>query len=288
MASPPVRESRIGPVSATALGLTVVAVVGWVDAVTGRDLSVAVFYLPGVFVATWFGGTPGGLVVAACATVAWLLAELFGGSIDFGPLVPLWNALGMLSLFAAGVAGVAKLKGALQRERALSRADPTTGVANARAFAEAAGREIERARRSGRPFSLVFADCDDFKAVNDTYGHTAGDTVLRSVAQRIRDAVREVDLVARMGGDEFAVLMPETDEAGARAAVEPIRAALRERPVSGGAPVTLSLGLATFAGGWPSVEEALRVADQLMYLAKGAGKDTFRSEIFRTGRPWAA
>ena len=277
-----VQGIKIGPVSATALGLAVVAVVGWVDYITGRDLSVAVFYLPGVFIAAWFGGTLGGLAVAGCAAVVWLLAELSGGSVDLGPLVPLWNALGLLGLFVAGVAGVARLKGALRREQALSREDPTTGVANARAFMEEAEREVERSRRSGRPFSLVFADCDDFKAVNDTHGHTAGNAVLRSVAQRIRAAVREVDLVARMGGDEFAVLMPETGEEGARAAVERIRAALTERTVAGGVSITLSLGLATFAGGWPSVEEALRAADRLMYIAKSAGKDAFRTETFRS------
>ena len=277
-----VQGKGLGPVTATAVGLAVVAAVGWVDFVTGRDLSVAVFYLPGVFIAAWFGGTLGGLVVAGCAVVVWLFADLSGGSVDLGPLVRLWNALGLLGLFIAGVAGVARLKSALRREQTLSREDPTTGVANARAFVEEAEREIERSRRSGRPFSLVFADCDDFKAVNDTHGHAAGSAVLRSIAQRIRAAVREVDLVARMGGDEFAVLMPETGEEGARAAVERIRAALTERTVDGGVSVTLSLGLATFAGGWPSVEEALRAADRLMYIAKSAGKDTLRTEIFRT------
>ncbi len=281
-----VRGIRIGPVAATALGVALVAAVGWVDFITGRDVAVTVFYLPGVFVAAWFGGTVSGLVVAGLATTVWLLADRFGGSIDFGPLVPEWNALGLLVLLVVGVAGVAKLKGALRRERALSREDPTTGVANARAFVEAAGREIERSRRSGRPFSLVFADCDDFKVVNDTHGHMAGDAVLRAVAQRIRAAVREVDILARLGGDEFVVLMPETGEEGARAAVERIRAALRG-PDAGRVPVTLSIGLATFSGDWPSLEEALRDADRLMYAAKSAGKDTVRTEAFRTVRALA-
>lgn len=148
------------------------------------------------------------------------------------------------------------------------------------AFVETAAREIDRARRSGRPFSLIFADCDDFKAVNDPYGHTSGNEVLAAIARCIREAVRDVDLVARLGGDEFAVLLPETDGAAAGIVVERVRAALRQ-PLAGGhgISVTLSIGVATFAGNWPGVEEALREADTLMYAAKGSGKDTICARL---------
>ncbi len=270
---------RVRPPFAVALGLALVAAVGWADFATGRDLSVAVFYLPGVVLAAWYGRRWAGVLVAVAAAGAWLTAFTYAPEVELGRFVPYWNALGILGFFLVTVATLEKLRDALHREQARSREDPTTGVANARAFVEAARREIDRSRRSGRPFSLVFADCDDFKAVNDAHGHTAGDAVLREVALRIRGAVREIDLVARVGGDEFAVLLPETDGEGARAAVERVRAALRSPHAARDVRVTLSLGVSTFAGGWPTVEQALRDADRLMYEAKRAGKDTFRSEV---------
>ena len=273
------REIRVRPAVAAALGLALVAVVGWVDLATGRDLSVAVFYLPAVFVAAWFGGNLVGLLIAGTATVVWLFAYFFGRPVDLGPFVPLWNALGLFLFLLVSVVGIAKLKGALRREQALSRQDPITGVANGRALMETAAREIERSQRSGRPFSLAFADCDNFKAVNDVYGHAVGDEALREVAQRIAGAVREIDVVARIGGDEFAVLLPETDGEGARAAVGRIRAALVRPLGEKGIGLTLSVGVVTFAGQLPSVEEMLRQADRLMYAAKSAGKNTSLAEI---------
>jgi diguanylate cyclase (GGDEF)-like protein len=250
-----------------------------VDFATGRDLSVAVFYLPGIVIASWYGRHWAGVVVALVAAGLWLTAFLYAPAVEQGRLVPYWNAFGILGFFLVTVATLSKLQEALRREQTLSREDPTAGVANARAFVEAAGREIDRARRSRRPFSLVFADCDDFKAINDVYGHTAGDDVLREVARRITGTVRGIDLVARLGGDEFAVLLPETDGDGARAAVERMRAAL-VRPLGGhGITLTLSVGLVTYAGSLPSVEEMLRHADRLMYAAKSAGKNTSRAEI---------
>ena len=276
-------QTRSGALLAVIGSFALVGVLGWIDYLTGRDLKLAVFYLPSIFVAVWYGGLWAGIAVAGVAGVVSLLADLFARPVVYGPMLPYWNALGIVSFFLVTVALVSLLRDALSREGALSREDPTTGLANNRAFIEAIGHEIDRSRRSGRPFSLVYADCDDFKSVNELLGHAAGDAVLRDVAQRLKSAVRDIDLAARVGGDEFAVLLPESDAAGARAAVERVRGALAQASGPGRVAVTLSLGVATFSGRWPSVEQAIREADRLMFAAKGAGKNTFRAEVVDRG-----
>ncbi|HLM56720.1 MAG TPA: GGDEF domain-containing protein, partial [Pyrinomonadaceae bacterium] len=148
--------------------------------------------------------------------------------------------------------------------------------ANKRHFVELAEAELGRARRHGHPFSVAYMDVDDFKLVNDHLGHSAGDRLLKSVAETIRRDVRSIDVVARLGGDEFAVLMPETDGRAARAAVERLRDRLAFAARQQGWPVTFSIGVATWDEPPPSVDEVLRRADELMYAAKRGGKNSVR------------
>jgi diguanylate cyclase (GGDEF)-like protein len=196
------------------------------------------------------------------------------------PLVPYWNALVRLGFYLVTVVILAKLKAAHELERSLSREDPTTGIANPRAFFEWGSREIERVRRFRHPVTVIYIDCDDFKLVNDREGHATGDEVLREVGQALHAAVRDVDFVARLGGDEFAVLLPETDANGAQAAVRRIQDLLSGKMARRGWPVTFSIGAAIFASGSDSIETALREADTLMYAAKTAGKNAARFAVF--------
>ncbi|CAG0927995.1 partial putative diguanylate cyclase DgcC, partial [Planctomycetaceae bacterium] len=153
--------------------------------------------------------------------------------------------------------------------------DPLTGAANRLAFDEAASRETERARRFGTPLSLVLLDLDRFKVVNDTWGHGIGDAVLLEVADRIRAELREIDVLARVGGEELAVLLPMTPSAAAADTARRLAAALRARPVTRGGiavPVTASFGVAQVdpAAGFESARER---ADQALYDAKRLGRD---------------
>jgi diguanylate cyclase (GGDEF)-like protein len=172
---------------------------------------------------------------------------------------------------------------ALEHERNLSRSDPVTGVANTRAFYEWSATEVERARRYHRPITFVYVDCDDFKVVNDQHGHAAGDEVLREVANALQDVVRDLDLVARIGGDEFAVVLSETDRTGALVAVGRLREGLQGAMARRGWPVTFSMGVASFLAGVTSVEDALRKADDLMYFAKRRGKSAVEFATFGDG-----
>ena len=153
--------------------------------------------------------------------------------------------------------------------------DELTGLVNRRRFLAALEAEIVRATRLGGALSVVLADLDDFKRVNDRFGHPAGDVVLLAFAELIRAHVREVDVAGRLGGEEFSILLPETDLLGAAAGAERLRYALAERPLElegRTLEVTASFGVAQLAPG-QSADELLQAADTALYRAKEQGKN---------------
>ncbi|SCE81286.1 diguanylate cyclase (GGDEF) domain-containing protein [Micromonospora coriariae] len=163
----------------------------------------------------------------------------------------------------------------------LSLTDPLTGLWNYRYLRESIRREVERASRFGRMLSVLALDLDRFKDVNDTYGHAAGDTVLAEFARRVRGEIREVDLAFRQGGEEFVLLLPETDARGAAIVAERLGAAVRETPVAveayaGPVVVTVSVGIAVYPDHGSTGREVLEAADDALYAAKAAGRDTYR------------
>jgi diguanylate cyclase (GGDEF)-like protein len=154
--------------------------------------------------------------------------------------------------------------------------DPLSGLANRRRFMDVLRGEIERSRRSGKPFALLMLDIDHFKRVNDTYGHNVGDKVIIALARTIAAAVREIDTAARLGGEEFAVILPETGLAGALVVAERLRLAVQAMDVRAedGAPfrITVSLGAAEWSAG-AAPEELLRRADSALYASKTGGRN---------------
>ena len=169
----------------------------------------------------------------------------------------------------------------LEHAEAASATDETTGLPNRRSFGRALRRELERARRSGTGLAVALFDIDRFKAFNDRFGHPVGDRVLAQVARRMASAVRETDLVARWGGEEFAALLTDLgDDAKteAFAVVERARAAVSARPLSLGAGLphpsaTVSAGVAVFPGDAEQPADLLRRADEALYEAKRGGRD---------------
>jgi diguanylate cyclase (GGDEF)-like protein len=262
-----------------AIAVVFLGTVGLVDYVTGRDVSLSVFYMAPIALTTWFVNRRTGAVFALLSTFTWFIADDMGRP-HIQPLVPYWNTIVRLGFYLVMVVILAKLKLTLEHERNLSREDPTTGIANPRAFFEWASREVERSRRFNRPVTLLYIDCDDFKSINDNHGHATGDDVLREVGQAMQRVVRDIDFVARVGGDEFVVLLAETDAAGAHVAVRRLQELLSREMAGRGRSVTFSVGAATFAGGPTTVEEAIREADSLMYSAKTSGKNTAKFAVF--------
>ena len=241
-----------------------------------------------------------GLPVTVAASLAGvLMAALLGWWLAGIATAPLQRMLGVVERAAAGdfavrsrlggwdeagrlAAGLDGLIGRMHQAQLLSVTDALTGLANRRHLTDVLRLETERANRFGRTLGVLVLDLDLFKAVNDAYGHRAGDGVLVEFAARLRGAVREVDHAFRQGGEEFVVLLPETDIAGSLTVARRISAAIRESNFAvhrRGADdvhvrVTVSIGVAVYPRHGRTGTELLDAADEALYAAKAAGRDT--------------
>jgi diguanylate cyclase (GGDEF)-like protein len=150
--------------------------------------------------------------------------------------------------------------------------DGLTGIFNRMKMDEILKAEVLRSRRYGRPLSAILIDVDFFKAVNDTLGHQAGDTVLKHIAAQLQGAIRECDFIGRWGGEEFLVVNPETPTEGAVALAEKLRSFIADHPLSPAGRTTVSMGVATLLPD-ERLEDMLRRADEALYRAKAAGRN---------------
>lgn len=264
------------------LGTLLIATLGALDYVTGPDLSLFIFYLIPVSLATWFAGTSTGITLSVLSAFAWSLSDILSTHAGRHAAVPYWNLFMELSFFFLAISVLAGLRASMEREQKLGRIDYLTGAVSSRYFAELADREIQRALRYRHIFTAAYLDLDNFKAVNDSMGHQEGDRLLKLVVSTISDSVRTTDIVARMGGDEFIILFPETDSDMARTAIEKTRDKLLELMIANNWPVTFSFGLVTFDSAPQSVNHLVKLTDAVMYEVKNSGKDGVKCSIYST------
>ncbi|MBN1526221.1 MAG: GGDEF domain-containing protein [Candidatus Omnitrophica bacterium] len=260
------------------LALAFISGVATADFATKYETAVSLLYLVAIVGAAWF----------SWRYAAFLIALLSGIS-DVVITYIINNASTAINILNAGIQSVfflvfvfvlLALKDSQERLKKMARTDPLTDVVNSKYFLDIGNTEIQRSLRYKHPLSVAYMDVDNFKAVNDTLGHSAGNALLREISEKIRNAIRKTDTVARLGGDEFAVLFPETDRDSVRAAVGRIQKSLADTKAPEVGPITFSIGVVTDDGKSCAFDEMIKAADSLMYAAKHGGKNTIREGAF--------
>lgn len=269
------------PAAAAAIVVGGILLIALVDFLSGIELRVFPLYYAPIALAAWSFGRRAALGAAVASAIGWLLANQLAGQQYSHPIIWVANTGVQGTSFAVVGLLVSHLRVTLARERALSRTDPLSGLMNHRAFYEEGDRLLRLCRRGSRPITLVYLDLDNFKCVNDTRGHMAGDDLLRAVGEVLQSTLRSSDLTARLGGDEFAVLLPELGSTETGVALHRLRRAVNDAMATGegSATVTVSIGAVTFPRAPDDVETMVRKADAVMYQAKSTGKNQVRLEV---------
>lgn len=266
------RERALAFALAALLALTLL------DHFSGHRLNLAVYYALPLLAVAWVTGPRLGVVLALAGGASLGYAEFLARGGDAS-----WAALNAVALgvgYALMAAVLCRLRRALDDAHFQSRKDALTGLVNKSGFYEIVRAEMEVCRRYKRTLSIAYIDCDNFKAVNDRFGHHVGDELLRDIARTMGRKLRSSDLPARLGGDEFAVMLPETSAESCRMVVEMLQQRLLQEMEERGWPVTFSIGIATFMRIPASIDDMVRQADRLMYMVKHASKGAIKQEVF--------
>lgn len=257
-------------------GIVQILILGFIDYATGYELSFSVFYLIPVALTAWFAEKRAAVVISILSAFTWQFCNDLAGEVHSSYMTSLWNTSTRFGFFIIVAILLTKLKQSYTFQTNLARTDFLTGAANSRSFYNIVEMEINRSRRYKRTFSLAYFDADNFKTINDTLGHHVGSDLLVRVVQIIKENLRLTDTIARVGGDEFAVLLPETDEKQVRFAIEKLQKKLLAEMSDQNWAVTFSIGVVTFVDAPETVDTAIKLADELMYKVKKAGKNSVK------------
>lgn len=271
-------ETQLRIIEITLLVLTL-CLIGYIDYLVPSNYYMFAFYLLPTGIASWCLNRIYGFIAVGISLALIITPEILLNGFTDNLMQYIWNNVMILALLVMMVIIFDRLKAYLGDLRISVNTDHLTGAMDAKIFYDNAGKELEMARRYERPLTLAYLDVDNFKMVNDKYGHIAGDELLQKVSYRIKSSMREGDLLGRMGGDEFAIMLPETDPQQGYEIINRLRNILSETFSHNGCPVSFSIGLTTFYKHKASIDEIIQRVDELMYKAKSAGKNQIVQEI---------
>lgn len=255
-----------------------IAVVCWAEYEIGYEASLAPLYLIPVILPSWTMGLRAGIVLAFVESTALTASSLLAGRSYPAAWIPVWNVLIRGTAYSVVAYLVAALRAQLDEVQRLAGTDSLTGALNRKAFFQAVRKEMERATRTAKPFSIAYVDVDDFKKINDRFGHGTGDELLRAFVSSCARHLRSSDSIGRVGGDEFALLLPETD---ATTCIDILTrlVSLWNTTSWNGHRMTLSVGALTCLRPSHDIEQVVQLADKLMYEVKRAGKGSMRHVV---------
>ena len=261
------------------VSVALIAGLGWLRFSTEAEYAFSSAAILPVLLISWAGGFRHGVLAATLAAQMWLFTDQFTGQLFSHEGIPYLNAGVRFATYLLIAYLVDLVRHLLLKEIEHAITDPLTGLANRRAFLNTGEEEIRRAKRYGGKMSVAFLDLDNFKQINDRHGHDVGDSALRKVGEALKSGLRDTDTVARFGGDEFAVLLHETDAQATIRTGEKIAATLRTA-LAQFPSLSVSIGVAWFDTPPATFETMLKAADQLMYEVKWAGKNAVRIGSF--------
>ncbi|MBN2544499.1 MAG: GGDEF domain-containing protein [Spirochaetes bacterium] len=259
----------------TSIFAIMISLSGFVEYYFNFNYSILFFSILLILYSSWYINKTSSIILSVLATLL-----LFNNDIHLlnnSLSADLINNFIRLILFISLSLIINEVKNKFHMIKNLAKTDFLTGILNPRAFYESAKIELKRSDRYKQPLTLIYLDIDNFKSINDSYGHLKGDTVLNSVANVLKDNTRLTDIVARVGGDEFALLLPYTGYDAAGIFIEKIKGALCAKMSKEIFMVTYSIGAVTYSDIFPqTVTQMMNEADEVMYSVKKESKDSIK------------
>lgn len=272
--------SRWGSLLLFTLLILFVLVIGYLHYLVGMAYEFYLLFLMPMLCVSWYFSRNAAYFVVIFILIVWGVGDalLMGGVPDKSSLI--FNSVVRLIVFLSAARLLMLLRTLFDRESKFAREDGLTGLLNRREFYELGERVLASANRQSIPVSIVFVDVDKFKEINDSFGHDIGDRLLTLVANTMKASVRSTDVVGRVGGDEFALILPDLNGGSALTFVEKLQNALLDVMKNEQWPATFSIGIASFQTSPKHLEAAVTKADSLMYCVKRNGRNKITQQIY--------
>lgn len=265
------------------LSYTLLALIASSDFLAGHKYAASIFYLIPIAVVVWYGSIPLAVSVTLISALAWYSADYLALRVDekqIDQAVLIWNSAIRLASFSIMALLINQFRNMHQLEYESAHRDALTGALNFRACHERLEEELYRASRNRKSFSYAVIDLDNFKSVNDSFGHSVGDELLQLISQHFLDNIRKTDFFARNGGDEFSLFLGDTSEAEAINITEMLYRGTSDLIHNRCWPVTLSIGLVTFLEPPSDVKKIVNTADTTMYKIKNNAKNGIQTAVW--------